>query len=345
MIKATHTVMLATIPVDTFLEILRYVSLQDLCALSVCCKGFLPSCRDGIYGAIWHPNAVEAFPVLLGDRSLAERVGFLDLSDARWRPDDARKRGYLSLIAQTLPCLRNLRHLKLRILCKGSWVLNGCRDAFRLSSFEVDFYTDEDLLAFLDHQCEIEDLTFVHSLPPYLTVRSTSLPRLARLNAAASWVDSLLPGRRVARIHFTSPPVRALDVLVRTTCSVEMVRLPYNYVRTTPPATLCLWLRGVREFWIDSVYMFDDDVEQCLHYLVSSLASLQHLFLVVTSMYINRDLESSITKMTIDAPQFERFTVIYRSGDIRRFYYQMTGDSDVVISWVRNEDGSWHKVL
>ncbi len=56
------------------------------------------------------------------------------------------------------------------------------------------------------------------------------------------------------------PPVRALDVLVRTTCSVEMVRLPYNYVRTTPLATLCRWLRGVREFWIDSVYLFDDDV-------------------------------------------------------------------------------------
>ncbi len=110
--------MLATIPVDTFLEILHYVSLQDLCALSVCCKGFLPCCRDGIYGVIWHPNAVEALPVLLSNRSLAERVGFLELSDARWRHDDARKREYLSLIAQTLPCLRNLRHLKLRILCK-----------------------------------------------------------------------------------------------------------------------------------------------------------------------------------------------------------------------------------
>lgn len=88
--------------------------------------------------------------------------------------------------------------------------------------------------------------------------------------------------------------------------------------------------------------------EQCLHYFVSSLASLQHLFLVMTpvsSMDMSRDLESSITKMAIDAPQFERFTVIYRFGDIRRFYDQMTGDRDVVISWVRNEGGSWHKVL
>lgn len=73
-------------------------------------------------------------------------------------------------------------------------------------------------------------------------------------------------------------------------------------------------------------YFFDDDVERCLCYFVASLVSLRIVTPTSPAMHINQDLEGLMAKMTIDTPQFERFTVIYRFDDVRRFYCQMTAE-------------------
>jgi hypothetical protein len=115
-----------------------------------------------------------------------------------------------------------------------SWVLRHC--PFRVVTFSFAPQGDADLLEFLEHQEQIQDLVLgPHS--PNLVLKPTALPKLAKVKARASWLSILVPGRPVRDVIFNDTSHCAeIDVkfLSRSIAPIQRLSIVAENVYTLP---------------------------------------------------------------------------------------------------------------
>ena len=87
---------------------------------------------------------------------------------------------------------------------------------FRLFTFSFAPQSDADLVEFLEHQEQIQDLVLgPHN--PNLVLKPTALPKLVKVKARASWLIILVPGRPVRDVIFNDTS-HCADIDVRFLC-------------------------------------------------------------------------------------------------------------------------------
>ena len=182
---------------DILVLILACVNSSDLPSLCRVNSTFYELASNRLYHHICYPDILRVCYTLLFRPALAAKVRHFEIPHPATEPQ--RCWSTLSAIGKALRAMMGLQSLHVADSGVPSWVLRHC--PFRMFTFSFAPRSDADLVEFLGHQEQIQDLVLgPHS--PNLVLKPTVLPKLAKVKARASWLSILVPGRPVRDVIF-----------------------------------------------------------------------------------------------------------------------------------------------
>jgi len=220
---------------EAYRNIVKYVGNRaDIAALCRVSKGFRYGAERALYNTLYMRNAHEAITIcstLASRGRLAMHVDALTIilseqeenSESEDEDEDEDEgvselsRTYWSSVARALEQTKNLRYLNIHIsngfTTSSAWILNAT--TFLLRRFHCDLDWDENLVAFLNRQINLDDLYIIDynelqkpdtptpdsPNPAPISLESHSLPNLATLECTfmeAALVT--LPGRPITHL-------------------------------------------------------------------------------------------------------------------------------------------------
>ncbi|KAG5653166.1 hypothetical protein H0H81_002008 [Sphagnurus paluster] len=207
--------------------------IANLCRVS---KGFQYVCERPLYNTLYMRDvrhSISLCTTLADQPRLSVLVDALtiylsaeDENDSDDDSEDDTRDGaeslhlpadYWTSIANALQQTTRLRYLNIHINCNSdravAWIFNKC--AFQLRRFHCDLNWDQDLVAFLNQQTDLDDLYIIDynetgaTLPetmttipsPSLTLDTHSLPNLSTLECTFSEASvAIVPGRPITHL-------------------------------------------------------------------------------------------------------------------------------------------------
>ncbi|KAJ7676275.1 hypothetical protein B0H17DRAFT_1207408 [Mycena rosella] len=223
-----------SIPFDILTEILPLLDPGVLAAVARTNKDLSAYALDLIYSHVRCRNMKGACQSIASNPGLAVRVHLLEITPIyHWSTSDVES--FLPILRDALRITINLHTLILDIQGGHSWVLKPAIGVITLRSFSCSVYTDQTLLDFLHSQSDLEEIVLQHSFIPYSRSVPWKFPRLKKLNAPMSWVDTIAPHNPVSHVMISEIVSRAaITSLGLTTTSIRQLDIPLHAVHDKP---------------------------------------------------------------------------------------------------------------